>query len=126
MKIKLKQDQLRKLLIDMHKHGFTSDGCACGEYAYQLDKDLWLFIKRGCKKSSYTPDNKWWHIKGVEFYKHIDVHRFDTDDLQWREISWDEEDDLLHNVKLDKYQEEQIILRAKRITKADGYGKEFK
>lgn len=115
----------------MRKHGFTSEGCACGEYAYQLDNDLWLFIKRGCKKSYCTPDNKWWHIKGVEFYKHIEIYNHKGYDMnfntyQQRDISWDEEDDLLHNVKLDKYQEEQIILRARRITKVSGYRKEFR
>lgn len=126
MKIKLKQDELRKLLKDLKQNKFTADGgCACGEYAYQLDENLWLAIYRGCKKSCYTPNNKWWKVNDIEFYKHVDVHTHNHTGYPYRTIEWNEED-LIHNVKLDWQQEMLIIQRAKRITMASGYGREYK
>lgn len=127
MNIKLKPKALRDILTDMRKHGFTSEGCACGEYAYQLDKNLWLTIYRGCKKSALCPNEKWWHVNDIEFYKHVDVrvHK-GYNDCEYRTVEWDEEGDLIKNVKLDKHQSEVILLRARRVTKVSGYEVEFR
>ena len=127
MKITLKPEVFRHILKDIKQYKFTSDGCACGEYAYQLDNNLWLTIYRGCKKSYTCPDNKWWHVNDIQFYKHVEVrtHR-GYDDYKYRTVEWDEEEDLLENVKLDKHQSEIIIQRARRVTKVSGYDVEFK
>lgn len=50
MALKIKKNELRKLLIDIKITGFDRDGCDCGEYTYQLGKDVYLVAYRSCRK----------------------------------------------------------------------------
>lgn len=59
-------------LEDMKQNGiFVCDGCACGDFVYQLEDKLWLSVYRSCRKSSMTPDEKLWHLHEVVFYESV-------------------------------------------------------
>ena len=74
MAIVIKEHVLGDILQHIEKYGFTADGCDCGEWAYQLEKDLFLMAYRSCRKSGGTPEEKLWHISDLEFYKKVAVN----------------------------------------------------
>jgi hypothetical protein len=113
--IKIKDEVLRHILKDIKQKAFTmSDGCACGEYAYQLDKDLWLFAYRSCRKSSNTPNDKMWHIHDLKIYKNIKAHYYLVDGKEY--IDYYEAEGEPIDFKLNPKQEKQIIKRLKRVS----------
>jgi len=95
---------------------FTVDGCACGDFAYQIDTNLWITFYRSCRKSSGTPDNKLWHIHEVEFYDDVKFSYYVRDGVRYID-QVEGYGNKLDNYRLNTEQEMVIMKHLKKITK---------
>lgn len=121
MIIKLKEETLN----DIIENGkFTCDGCACGEFTYQLNDKLWMSIYRSCRKASSTPSEKLWEIHGVEFYDEI-IFSYYQREGEWHIDEIEEYGKEVKNVKLNK-QDEKVIYNHLRYLTNEMWGNEYR
>lgn len=125
MKITIKEKQFQEILNDIKNRGFTSDGCACGEWGLPLNENLHINVYRSCRKSNNTPNDKLWDIHDIEFYKHAEYHYGKSTYGEYLEYIETEPENRLENVKLDENQKKLIINKLREITK-DSWGSEFR
>lgn len=125
MNIKLKEDALQDVLANIETWGFTSDGCGCGEWGYELNKNLHIYVYRSCRKSNNTPDEKLWHIHDMQFFKSADYLVQEYKGREYMEAVEVEEEDEIFNVKLDEHQKLLIVNRLREIT-LDIYESEYR
>lgn len=125
MKIKLKEETLNSLLQSIEANRFATDGCACGSFGYKLDDNLFLYAYRSCRKSSCTPEHKWWHIDDIEFYSKGKVIYYEHGNVSYIGEYEVENDDFLENVQLDEWQYGIVLNKLKEVT-IDTYGEEYK
>lgn len=92
-------------------------GCACGRLEVQLNEQLYMSVYRSCRKSSSTPDNKWWHIDEFEFHnKPYALYDEDKDE---------DSDFQITNLYLSKEQAGELIELLKKLTTED-WGIEYR
>lgn len=113
MIIKLKDH----VIEDIRDNGyFVNEGCACGDFFYQLSDSLWLNVYRSCRKSSGTPGDKLWHLHEIQFYDDVKFNYFEYEgDKLIGDI--EEYGNFLEDVKLNTSDKEILfeILRVKTI-----------
>ena len=124
MNIKLKEEALNDLLNDIEMNNFTADGCACGDYAYQLDEKLYMYFSRSCRKSSGTPDEKLWHIHNVRFYEEGEWEYEEYNGFKYR-YQFHPSNEELVSYKLNKEQFDIIVEKLKDVSK-ELWGNEFR
>lgn len=59
----INENKLNKLKEALNKpYCFEADGCDCGDFTFELEKNIYLYIYRSCRKSSGTPEGMQWKI----------------------------------------------------------------
>lgn len=124
MIIKLKDETLSSVLSDIEKHGFACDGCACGEWGYQLDTKLFVLFYRNCRKANATPDEKLWHIEDPVFYEGGEWE-FETYNDKTYRYRFNQVGKELDNYKINNAQFEIIISKLKEVSKKS-WGNEYR
>lgn len=120
--VKIKDVAFELLINHFFDNGFATDGCACGDFCFKLDEELYINFYRGCRKSSSCPSGKWWHINSAKFYKDVKFYRNEENVIVDYDIEHDSE---LISMKLDARQE-AYLLRIMRKRTEEVYGQEFK
>lgn len=105
-------------------NAFECDGCACGDFYYQLNDKLWITVYRSCRKSSMTPDEKLWQLHDVVFYDNIEFDYFERDGKKYVDVI-SNFGNCLENVKLNKDDKEKLFIILKNKTK-EIWGNEFR
>lgn len=121
MIIKLKEETLKDIKENSF---FTSDGCACGDFAYQLNENLWVTAYRSCRKASGTPEEKLWELHDLEFYDDIKFSYYERDGKKLFD-GIDEYGNVIENVKLNKEDTKAIYNHLRHITKVM-WGNEYR
>ena len=121
MIIKLKEGTLKDIKENGH---FTCDGCACGDFTYKLNDNLWLSIYRSCRKANGTPNDKLWHLDEIEFYDDIKFSYYQRDGKTYID-DIEKYGSLVENVKLHKEDEEFIYNHLRHLTK-EIWGNEYR
>lgn len=116
MKLTLKEDFLQDVLKHIDKWGFSSEGCACGEWGLPIYENLHINVYRTCRKSSSTPDHKLWEIHDIQFYKTAEYFYNTYNGNRYLDYIGTEQEDLIENVKLDLKQKELIINKLREVT----------
>lgn len=60
--------QIGRVIKHLKTVGFSSDTCLCGTSVLKIDQDLYLGIKRACKRNGDCPDGLNWEITDISFY----------------------------------------------------------
>jgi len=91
-----KIEQLRRELKT--PYCFEADGCDCGEFNIEIEKDIYIHISRGCRKRSSTPDGMKWklhkvilaekfeHEEELDKYYEIKDLKLDSKQRNWLEV----------------------------------------
>ncbi|WP_145413479.1 hypothetical protein [Paenibacillus xylanexedens] len=111
--LRIKDDYFRNIIESINNRTLNFDaegGCACGRVEVKLSDHLYLSVYRSCRKSNTTPNDKLWHIEGVEFFK----KPFDEFEDEYPEEV---------KMKLDKEQE-YILIDALKIVTEEDWGEE--
>lgn len=121
MTVKLEEDTFD----DIKENGFfVCDGCACGDFVYQLGDNLWINVYRSCRKSSNTPDEKLWELHDINFYNNIIFSHYENNGQKHIDTI-SEFGKHLKNVKLKKTDKKRLYKILKEITKKT-WGNEFR
>lgn len=115
----------KKKIEEMKEKGqFIWDGCACGDFIYQLDDHVWLNVSSHCRKSSLTPDEKLWHLHTVTFY---DAITFTTNEQEGKTYITDIDGfgNILESVRLNDPSEKTLYRLLKKKMK-ETWGQEYR
>lgn len=119
MALTIKQKAFDQILSAIKNQEINFDaegGCACGRLEIKLDEKLYMSAHRSCRKSSSTPDDKWWNIGGFDFHTKPYDSYYDDDEVSDFEII---------NLQLNKEQAEELVEALKEIT-IESWGVEYR
>jgi len=103
---------------------FEQDGCACGDFYYQLSENLWITVYRSCRKSSNTDDERLWQLHDVVFYDDLEFSYYEKEGKRYIDCIYDYGTPL-DNAKLNENDKEKLFDILKQESR-EKWGNEFK